>query len=151
MPVDYFTAIDEIGTLFQESWNENAIDAVGYVPAVRWQNIQYEDKPEVQYPSKLWARLTVESADERQTTLRLNCQRFTISGLVFVQIFAPPAIDMANEYLQKLAVVARNAFRGKSTDGGIWFRNFAIKPLPPENSWLRINVAGEFEFDEISE
>ena len=142
---------DEINALFFASWKAGSSAIVGYIPEIRWQGIQYRDIPD---GSKFWCRFSKQTVSEPQATLS-NCvtspgnKRYNNYGLVFIQIFCPKSNAKSFELGKQLAVLARNAFRGKSTDSSIWFRNVRIKELNPEELYERFNVVAEYEFDEI--
>lgn len=149
--IEFDQARDEINTLFLTAWNANAGAVVGYVPEIRWQGVQYRDLPD---GSKFWVRVSKQTVFEEQTTLS-TCEgkpgqkRYTASGLVFVQVFCPKSNTQAFTLGQTLAKIARNAFRGKTTPGKIWFRNVRINELDPEELYERFNVVTEFEYDEL--
>jgi len=152
MTVAYDEGLDEIFALFSAAWLANTFAIVGYVPDVRWPDVEEPAKP----PSdKFWARVSTTTLTEEQCTLcgcveQPGLRRYEIAGLVFVQIFCPKQLATASELGKKLAMIARGAFRGKQTEPGrIWFRNTRINPLPPEALFYRYNVVSEFEFDEI--
>jgi len=141
---------DEIGALFLTAW-QSTVAIVGYVPEVQWQGVQYRTMPD---GSKYWARLSKQTVIESQATLS-TCEglpgqrKYETSGLIFVQIFCPKSDSQAFELGQKLATVARNAFRGKVTPGKIWFRNVRINELEPEELYQRFNVVSEYEYNEL--
>ena len=151
MTIEFDQARDEIFTLFNTAWQAETGAVAGYVPEIRWQGVEYRDTPD---GSKFWARVTKDTVLEEQTTLS-TCEgkpgqkRYTASGLVFVQIFCPKSNTQAFAIGQKLAKIARNAFRGKTTPGKIWFRNVRINELDPEELYYRFNVVTEFEYDEL--
>lgn len=144
-------ARNEINGLFLAAWNANAAAIVGYVPNVEWQGVQPRTTPD---PSKYWARVSMQTVFEEQTTLS-TCEgkpgqkRYTASGLVFVQLFCPKSLGQAFELGGELAEVAKKAFRGKSTPGKVWFRNARINEIDPEDLYYRYNVVTEFEYDEL--
>ncbi|WZB35692.1 tail terminator [Enterobacteria phage FtMidnight] len=148
--IDYDKASDEINALFFAAWKDKAPAIVGYVPEVRWFGVEDSDLPD---GSKFWARVSKQTVMEEQTSLS-TCvgepgkRRYTASGLVFVQLFCPKSVDKACELGERLAVVARNAFRGKTTPGKIWFRNVRINEIPPESLYFRFNIVAEFEYTE---
>ena len=81
--------------------------------------------------SKFWARVSQQTVEEAQTTLRNgDCgQRYTSDGLLFVQLFIPRSDSKGMEKGRKLAIVARDSYRGVTTPGKVWFRNQRIKEL----------------------
>jgi hypothetical protein len=151
MTLEYDQARDEMFALFNVAWQANAGEIVSPVPEVRWQGKEVPTKPD---RTKFWARVSIQSVIEQQATLS-NCviepgkKKYESAGLVFVQLFGPKIVATAYDDLQKLAKVARNAFRGKTTVGNVWFRNVRINTLNPEELFYRLNVVAEYEFDEI--
>jgi hypothetical protein len=150
--IEYDQANDEINALFLAKWNAESAAIAGYIPAIEWQGVTQRDAPD---GSKFWVRVSKQNVFEEQSTLS-TCEalpgqkRYTSSGLVFVQLFCPKSYQRSFEIGQTLAKLARDSFRGKSTDGGIWFRNVRINELPPEELYQRFNVIADFEYDEIS-
>jgi hypothetical protein len=143
----YREARNEINGAFLERWNAETAVIVGYVPEVRWQGVQERGLPD---GSKFWVRVSAQSVQESQTTFaEVGKQRFTGTGLVFVQLFCPKSDSQCYDKGLKLAEVAKSAFRGKSANG-VWFRNTTIRELPQEEVFERFNVIAEFEFDEIA-
>lgn len=151
MTTTHTGARNEINKLFNTAWQANAGAVAQYVPPVEWQGVQPKDTPNT---SKHWARVSIQTVLEDQTTLS-SCEgqpgqkRFTASGLVFVQIFSPKSLGDGFKVGGLLAEVARNAFRGKTTDSHVWFRNVRINELEPEDLYYRHNVVAEFEYDEL--
>lgn len=151
MTIEYNDAIDEMFALFNAYWNANTSAIAGYIPEVRWIGNETDTKPN---GSKHWARVSTQNLTEVQATLS-NCvgiegqKHYEANGLIFVQLFAPKQVDNSFEECRKLAQIAKKAFRGKTTPGKIWFRNVRINELAPDNLFYRINVVGEYEFDEL--
>lgn len=149
--IEYPDAIDELYAKFVAAWNAQSAAVVGYVPQIFFQGVQPETPPD---SSKYWCRVSHDIVIESQTSLS-TCEgapgqrRYTAQGLLFVQLFGPKEDAQAFEFLQKLAIIGRNAYRGKTTPGHIWFRNVRVKPLPDEELYKRFNVIAEFEYDEI--
>lgn len=149
--IEFDDVNDEINSLFFSAWNAGSAAIVGYVPEMRWQGVQYRDLPD---GSKFWGRLSKQTVFEEQASLS-NCEglpgkkKYTASGLVFLQLFCPKSNTQAFELGQQLAKLGRNAFRGKTTPGKIWFRNVRINELDPEELYERFNVVTEFEYDEL--
>ena len=147
--ISYIQAVDEIFDKINTAWKANTTSIVGYVPKMRWPGVEEPKKPNL---GKYWARTSQETVTEEQTGLRNgdNGQRYTALGLVFVQIFCPKSDGQSMVNGRSLAIVARDALRGKTTSCKVWFRNARIKELSPEDNWYRFNVIAEYEYDEIS-
>lgn len=149
--IEFNDVRDEIATLFETAWQASTASIVGYVPEIQWQGVQYRTMPD---GSKYWARFSKQTVTEQQVTLS-TCEglpgqrKYETAGLVFIQIFCPKSDSQAFEFGQKLATVARNAFRGKSTPGNIWFRNVRINEIEPEELYQRFNVVSEYEYNEL--
>lgn len=148
--MNYGKAIDEMFSLFLEAWKAGAPEVLGL-----------EEAPEIVWPgqdgklpdmTKYWCRVSQQTVLEEQTALADNegKKRYTTSGLIFVQLFCPKSDASAMAKGKKLAPVARNAFRGKTTSGKVWFRRARIQELTPEDNAYRFNVVAEYEYDEIN-
>lgn len=144
----YEEAIDDIFGIFKAAWDANSATVVGSIPEVRWPGVEEPSKPNYE---NYWARVSQQTVLENQTSLRngQNGQRYTTSGLVFVQIFCPKSESLGMTNGRKLATIARDSFRGNATSGNVWFRNARINELEPEDKWYRFNVVAEYEYDEI--
>lgn len=149
--IEFDKVADEINALFFKAWKAETAAIVGYVPNIYWQGVQPRETP----PSnKFWARVSKQTVFEQQATLS-TCEgkpyqrKYTADGLIFIQLFCPKSETRAFEFGQQLAKIARNAFRGKVTDGRIWFRNVRINELEPEELYLRFNIVCEFQYDEL--
>ena len=145
--IETSAAIDEIYGLFNTAWEANAAAEVGYTPEIRWLGVEERD---VLDPSKYAARASVLLADEDQDGPRgpEMTTAFTIYGIVVIQIFAPRSESDSMTKGQLLAKIAKDAYRGKKTSGGIWFKNCRVKTLEPEEKFRRFNVICDFQFGE---
>lgn len=150
--INYADAMDEIRQTFVDKWEAESASIVGYIPEVRYANLE---KKETSDGSKYWVRVSVQTASEEQSTLS-NCEglpgqkRFTNFGIAIIQIFCPKSDVRSNELGEKLAMLSRNAYRGKATKGRVWFRNTRIQELAPEELFYRFNVVTEYEYDELA-
>lgn len=145
--ISYEDAIDEMFEAFNVAWLANSAAVASYVPEVRWPGVEEPETPDA---SKFWVRVSQQTVSEEQSTLRNDesVQRYTADGLLFVQLFCPKSDAESMAKGRKLAVIARNAFRGKTTSGKVWFRNARINEIPPEDKFYRFNVVTEYEYDE---
>lgn len=150
MTTGYVNAVDEIFALFLAAWQASAPGIVGYTPVVYWPGVVEPTSPDL---TKFWARASQQTVREEQATLsepdQAGKKRYQNDGLVFVQIFCPPAASGAMLKGRQLGEIAKNAFRGKQTSSNVWFRNARIQELAPEPAWLRFNVVAEYQYDEI--
>ena len=149
MTFNYTNAVDQMFALFNTAWVNQTVPIVGYVPVVRWQGVEELTKPDA---SKYWARVSQQTILEEQRGFSTfnGSALYSTRGLIFVQIFCPKSDIKAMEKGRSLAVVARNAFRGKTTSGKVWFKNCTINELSPEESFFRLNVVSNYNYDETS-
>jgi len=152
MTATYLEAVDAMFGLFNTGWQANAGAVVSPVPEIRWQGVEERALPD---KSKFWCRVSSQIVTEMQSTLgdyvgASTQRRYTTSGLLFVQLFCPYSDAQAFDKGRRLAQVARNIFRGKTTSNGVWFRRAKITELPPEPDWYRFNIVTEFEYDELA-
>lgn len=151
MTATYKEAVDAMFRLFWLAWTADAATIVGIIPEVRWQGVEGKDPPDA---NNYWCRVSTQTVLERQATLKSGIdssenRRYTTQGMLFVQLFCPMSDAQAMDKGRQLAMLARNAFRGKETDNGVWFRNARINELPPDENAYRFNIVVEFEFDDI--
>lgn len=142
------SARDEILGLFWDDWEANtpALNG-GQAPVVRWPGVDSGDPPPA---DAAWARITVQHATSRQSTLgEPGNRRFSRPGLVTVQIFTPLSAGGGLFLAEKLAIIARNAFEGRGTPSGIWFRDVRVQEAGVDGSWYRMDVRVGFEYDEL--
>lgn len=146
MTTRYSNAVDEIFDVVNVAWNAGAAAIVGYTPEIRWQGIEEDGLPD---SSEFWARISQQTVDRKQTTFAVSTLRYTVTGLLFVQLFGPKSDVSSMEKLRTLAEMICNALDGVKTDGGVIFRNTRPQELLDDEGFKRINVVSEYEFDEV--
>lgn len=131
-------ARDEIMAVFKTAW-----DTTGY-------QVFYTDQggpgPSNRDP---WARALVQHNTGFEATLRgaEQTRRYRRLGLITVQLFTPAGDSLSSaDTLGKLIL---DAFEGKATPGGVWFRNARYNEVGPDGDFYQCNVLVEFEYDEI--
>jgi hypothetical protein len=140
-------ARDEILSLFYSYWTAQTPVIHGSVINVLWDGLDAQTPPPVDTP---YARVTCRHTRSRQTTFaEAGQRRFTRYGLISVQVFAPLLTGDGLSFSEKEAIIARDAFEGKSTAMGIWFRNARIVDIGPSGPFYQSNVLVEFEYDEF--
>lgn len=151
MSITYSQARDELNKLVTDAWQAGSTAVCGYVPKVFYQGVI---DPELPPKDKYWARVSVTTVDSWQSAMGIGThtpskQRYREIGIVAIQIFGPANTGNAFEVAGKLAEMIRNAFRGTTTPGCIWFRNARIIPLSMDGGFERFNVVTDFQYDEI--
>lgn len=151
MTATYPQAIDDMFKTFNDAWQAGAAAVVGSIPTVYWHGVESSVNP----PTNVyWVRVSTQTVLERQTTFKSGIapsenRRYTAQGLLFIQLFCPMSDSQSMDRGRRLAVLARDAFRGAETVNGVWFRNARINELPPEENSYRFNVVVEYVFDDL--
>lgn len=134
-------AIDECATLMQ--------DVVLLYPDAEtlWAGMEKKDPPAV---DKSWFRWTMQHTEGGQASL--SCEhgerRWRRNGLIIVQCFAP--LDQGGLTLaQRMAESVRDAYQGKATPGGVWFRNATTQEVGVDDGWYHVNAIIQFTYDEV--
>jgi hypothetical protein len=147
------TLSDARNQMFERFWtdwqaNTPAVNS-GVVPEVRWQGDDSGDKPDA---SAAWARIGILHATAGQETFGTVGNRcFGRTGQVIIQIFAPLSRGEGLTQAEALAMIAQNAFEGKTAGPGgeIWFRDVVINEIGPDAAWFQFNVTATFNYDEL--
>ena len=138
----------DIYAYFKAYWDANAGAAVGgTAPGVLWDGIEKGSAPD---ESGAHARLTLLPAGEYQATLadETGARRWTSFGSVIVECYAPRG-KQGFARAEALATVARDAFRGRKSPGGAWFKNASVRRMGPDKGWFRFDAVTQFEFDDV--
>lgn len=148
MSLTYEQAYDEIHERFLAAWEGDPLSQD--IPVLYWDTKSQipgtgdsDDNPDP------WARITVQHSQGNQASLvnHLGRQRYEQTGVVTIQIFTPLGTGLSLN--QKLSKIAADAFRGKKTPGGVWFRNVRPNEVGESGAWFQTNILAEFEYDEI--
>lgn len=130
-------ARDVIFGIFKAVW-----DDTGYAA-------HYSDKTgEIGTSEAPWARATLQHTTGVQSSLTgaSGTKRFTETGLVFVQVFAPVGDGSTRCY--ELAQLVRNAYRD-ARHPEVWFRNVHLEEVGTRGAFDQINVISTFSYDEV--
>lgn len=141
-------ARDEIFRLLLDEWNQFASGVFTPAAAIIWQG-QETSTPR---PADLaYARATVMHTDGGQATLvdSVGAIRWRRRGFCIVQCFGPQSTGKGLTIAEGLATIAKNAFEGRSSPGGIWFRNCRINEVGISGAWFQVNAIAEFTYEEV--
>lgn len=98
---------------------------------------------------KVWARLTIRHNEGGQATLTDQSakKRYRRTGVVTVQLFTPNGggLSKADKYVK----IILDAFEGKTSSGGVWFRNGRAREVGADGEFFQTNVLIDFEYDEL--
>jgi hypothetical protein len=134
----YFEARREILVLFKAAW-----DPTGH--AAIFQDTK-DDKPVGVAP---YAKVFINHFDGGQGSLTGSdgTSVFDRVGTLLVQIFTPPGDGLSLAYA--LGKILSDAYEGKATPGGVWFRNAQIKEIGADGAYQQLNFLVDFEYTEI--
>lgn len=142
----YDSALDEMLGLFNTDWTTKTPALTTTVPDVQWPGLPAGPGP----VGKSWARIRIRHTSSRQVTFGPPGQRrFERGGIITVQVFAPLSPQNGLSLAEKLAIIARDAYEGRGTATGIWFRNARIVEVGPSGEWYQYNAVVEFQYDEM--
>lgn len=137
MSLTFEAAWGEMLTLFKAEW-----DATTH--PVFYESVE-KDKIDATNP---YIIPILRHADGRQATLGgTGVRRFVRNGLLLFRLFTPVGNGLQESY--QLAKVVVDAFEGKSSPGGVWFRNTRINEIGRDGSHYETQIMVEFEYDEI--
>lgn len=149
MSVSTPDAVDEILGLFKAAWDIGSPAYNSGTPLpVEWDGQDTGSPPDLTKPC---ARVFVRHVGSRQITFgETGNRRFNRRGIVTVQVFQPISDRRGLSVVQNLAIIARDAYEGKGTATGIWFRNVRSREVGADGrGWYQYNVTAEFEYDEL--
>jgi hypothetical protein len=142
MSLTYEAAQDEIMTRFKTKWDAGSPSAGVFVV--------WPDQDAAPPEGASYAVFEIEHTLGRQGSLSdpVGVIRWERRGLVRVCIYT-----MAGRGLllnTRLGMVAVDAFEGKTTPGGVWFRNVRYSEAPGrDGKWQQGNVVAEFTYDQF--
>lgn len=140
MSLTYAQAYDELLTQITEAWK-----TANPTYALQYDDLGTPQTPKTETP---WARVTIRHNRGEQETLAnaLGNRLFMRDGLITVQVFTPSGKGLTRAY--ELAKVAADAFEGRATPGGVWFKNVRLREIGPDGNWFQVNVIADFEYNE---
>lgn len=137
---------------------ENAIDECGEImrlvaadswpgAEVRYVGVEKNDPPPT---DKSWFRWDMQHSGGGQASLsnQHGERRWRREGLIIVQCFG--LLDKGGRRLaQRMAESVRDAYQGKATPGGVWFRNATTMEIAPDGPHYQVNAVIQFNYDEV--
>lgn len=148
-------ASDAILGRFKAQWDADTPALMGSdpVPVIVYEPTEADLKPHPRDTGKPWARITIRHADATRRSFNRDAAgkgKYQRDGLVWVQIFTPRTGAASYLLAQNLAMVAQKAFEGKRAAGdAINFTKAALLDQPPEGSFWRYDIKGEFYWEEV--
>src|SRR3954470_22159879 len=103
-------AIDSMFGDILSAMQSGATAIVGYVPEMRWQNVEKSTLPD---GGLYWIRSSIQTLLEGEAAL--GNVLFDSSGLVVVQVFGPMSDSQAGQKTLALANMIRDKFRSRNS------------------------------------
>lgn len=96
-----------------------------------------------------WAQVILRHTTASQASLSgaLGTRMFDRKGILTIQIFVPPGKGLAEA--TDLPKIIQDAYEGKETTNGAWFRDVVVNEIGPDGDFYQTNVVALFEYDEI--
>lgn len=132
-------ARDEMLTLFRTEW----IATYPTAP-ILWADATSDDDLPNPETDPIWCRATVRHTGGGNDSVG-NRLMYRI-GAVTIQLFTRYGSGLSNN--DQAAKVAMDAFQGRSTAGGVWFRNVTLNEIGQDGDWFQANIIAEFEYTE---
>lgn len=142
-------AREEMAEMFRAAWEANSPAVVGAsAPKVLWEGNEGESPPPKEFA---YARYKILHRDGRQSSLTgaSGEAKWNRTGLVVIQTFAPLISNKGLPIALQLGSIAREAYEGKASPGGIWFRNATVREVGPTDGWFQVNTIVGFTYDEV--
>jgi hypothetical protein len=94
-----------------------------------------------------WMSFVIRHASARQDSLGgIGSRSFLRTGTAIAAIFSPIGKGLQESYT--LAKTVNDAYEGKTSPNGIWFRNVRIQEIGRDGDFFQINVIIDFEYYE---
>lgn len=148
---DPAAARDSMAALFAEFWQSQDWAALGFagMPHIEWQGRGASFDASADAPYAIWQAMH-SAAPQRGLSDATGQKSYETIGLISVQSKGPLINGNGFEVAERMAIIARNAYRGKQTPDCIWFRNARVEEVGADAGWYLFNTIIEFEYDEVA-
>lgn len=134
MSLTYEQAHDDMQKMINEAWT-----ATGH--KIFFESVQEERDEETEPFIRVWIRHT--SANQRTLGGEDN-RLFERRGFIRIEVYSRITNGLQESY--QLAKVAGDAYEGRSSDNGVWFRRVRISEMGKDGIFNRIDVIVDFEY-----
>lgn len=150
---DEAQARDEMAMVLQLAWNAQdwasyGLEGLLTAPEIKWQGRGGDAAFAPDAPAITWA---AHHAREPQAALSddIGNRLYEPSGILVMQSRGALILGNGFEVAERLAIIAKEAYRGKSTSNCIWFRNARTQEVGADAGWYLFNTYVEFEYNEV--
>lgn len=115
---------------------------------VKWQGVDTLDPPSQDTD---WMRVDIghEAGGQASLSGPVNgATRWGQDGLITVQCFGRMSAGGITKAME-MACAVRDAFRGRATAGGVWFKRQTIREVGQDKGWYQVNATIIFDYDEV--
>lgn len=149
--MNYVEAKDEAYSVFFEALKVASPGIIGYVPEVRWDDLEEPSKPEI---DKYHIRTNFEEIVSPQSAfvqcLDANAKRLYASeGIATFVINAPSSPPDSKRNSELLGKELRKAFRAPRMNSDLWFRNPKLSSSYKMDHFLRTMLIVEYYHTEV--
>jgi hypothetical protein len=127
-------AVDDMSAMFLAV-------AGGYT--IHWENVK-KDRSSTQDP---WFVYMVRHTIGQQDSLGgIGSRSFLRAGQIVVAVYTPVGNGLSESYT--LAKLVTDAYEGKASPNGVWFRNVRVNEIGVDGDFHQTNVIIEFQYHE---
>lgn len=114
---------------------------------VQWDGVDKADPPSGDVD---WVRVEMVHDTGAQGSLAGadGPRRWNRTGVIFAQCFGRLTAG-SKDRAEELACAVRDAYQGRATESGVWFRNCGIREVGSDKFWYQTNAFIPFEYDEV--
>lgn len=96
-----------------------------------------------------WARVSISDVEGEAVSLvgAAGGRRYETNGLLTVELYA--LSGSGRSAAQQLGEAVLNAYRGKDTSGGVFFRRERVVDVGPDGPWWHVNALIEYRYHTI--
>lgn len=149
MIFDPEVARDSMATLLADYWVAQDWAAMGFdaAPDIQWQGRGVSNSLSVNKPYIEWQARHNDAPQASFSDSQVKA--YDTYGLIIIQSKGPLLPGNGFEVAQRMAIIARDAYRGKQTPDCIWFRNARISEVGADGGWYLFNTYIEFNYSEV--
>lgn len=150
MIIDAAQARDQMALVLQAAWDAADWPSYGIVkaPDIKWQGRGGDIEFAPKQPAITW-----EAVHSREPQVALSDdvgnKLYEPAGIIVMQSRGWLLSGNGFEVAERLAIIAKEAYRAKYTSDCIWFRNARAQEVGPDAGWYLFNIYVEFEYNEV--
>ncbi len=128
-------ATDEMLVMVKDAWDPTGHEM--FWESVREQR-ETDDTP--------WASTMIRHATGRQITIGKPALYERI-GTIIIMVYAQVGKGLSDPYV--LAKILADAFEGKTSPSGVWFRNVRINEIGRDGQFTQVSLLVDFTYTEV--